>query len=69
MDDWQIFLGDLRIAPLSDEIPNHTLSGVCDIDAMTVPTVNAVSRRHLRQRKTPGRFAKAERLSRRLTMG
>ena len=36
---------------------------------MTVPTVNAVSRRHLRQRKTPGRFAKAERLSRRLTMG
>ena len=26
--------------------------------AMTVPTVNPVSRRHLRQRKTPGRFAK-----------
>ena len=25
---------------------------------MTVPTVNPVSRRHLRQRKTPGRFAK-----------
>ena len=56
MDDWQIFLGDLRIAPFSDD-QNHTLSGVCE-RAMTVPTVNAVSRRHLRQRKTPGRFAK-----------
>ena len=29
-----------------------------DERAMTVPTVNPVSRRHLRQRKTPGRFAK-----------
>ena len=36
---------------------------------MTVSTVNPVSRRHLRQRKTPGRFREAERLSRRLTTG
>ena len=37
--------------------PKPSLSGVCR-RAMTVPTVNPVSRRHLRQRKTPGRFAK-----------
>jgi len=36
---------------------------------MTVPTVNPVSRRHLRQRKMPSRLAKRERLSRHLTMG
>ena len=35
---------------------------------MTVPTVNPVSRRHLRQRKTSGRL-RSGRLFRRLTMG
>src|SRR5437763_2403741 len=43
------------------------LSGVCE-SAITVPAVSAVSRRHLRQRRTPGRLAKTERLSRCLTM-
>src|SRR5205085_8087488 len=45
---------------------NQMLSGVCE-SAITVPAVSAVSRRHLRQRRTRT-IGKTERLSRCLTM-